>query len=184
MERGIFETNAEKLRQLHKTIEATYRDRQVDEKHYQVWAEACQCFHNSFDRLAFPGGLEQEMDLLKRGDAQAVEMAVRFLEANPWFFRSGYIKEQLLRELRKVSLSEDQRDRLREVIMNRINKGSGREFRRYCRLAKDLMNPKFIAQVGEAMMSDDANISRRAAWVLGSFGIAARDPTSASSGRS
>ena len=83
MERGIFETNAEKLRELHKAIDATYVDRQVDETHYQAWADAGQCFHSSYDQLAFPGGLEREMDLLESRDAQAIEMAVRFLEADP-----------------------------------------------------------------------------------------------------
>ena len=169
MERGIFHTNEQQIRELEKTIEATYVDRDLDEKHYQAWAEACERFRKSFDRLAFPGGLEQEIDLLKRGDGQAVEMAVRYLEADPWFFRSGYIKEQLMRELRKVSLTEDQGDRLRQVIMDRIKTGGGREFRRYCRLAKDLSTAKFVAEVGEAMKSEDANISRRAGWVMSSL---------------
>jgi len=169
MDGNIFEHNAQALRSLHNEIEVTFADRNRNEEHYQLWAQACQRFHSSFDRLAFPGGLEQELSLLKRGDAQAIEMAVRYLEANPWFFRSGYIKEELLQRLKRVALSENQRERLRVVIVERINNGSGREFRRYCKLAKALMNSTFEAKVRQAMMSNDVNVSRRAGWVMNSL---------------
>jgi hypothetical protein len=166
MEQSIFEKNAQTLRQLYNAIEVTFVDRQLDEKHNQLWAEACERFHSSYDGLAFPGGLEQELNLLKRGDPEAVEMAVRYLEADPWFFRSGYIKEELLQALRRIDLTDDQSERLRSVILERITKGSGREFRRYCRLAKRLMNAAFVARVRQAMMSQDSDISRRAGWVM------------------
>ena len=168
MER-IFGTNAEKLRELYQAIKVTFVDRGLDDRHYQEWVEACECFHASFDQLAFPGGLEREFDLLKHSDAQAVEMAVQYLEADPWYFRSGYIKEQLIQALRKVSLTDAQRERLREVVIERIKKGSGREFRRYCRLARDLRSAEFVAKIRQAMLSEDANISRRAGWVMSSL---------------
>lgn len=171
---SVFEKNAQTLRELKSEIEVTFVDRQLDERHHRLWAEACQRFHQSFDRLAFPGGLEQELSLLKSGETQAVEMAVRYLEADPWFFRSGYIKEELLKRLRRVTLTDDQRERLRAVILARINKGSGREFRDYCGLAKHLMNDAFAAEVRQAMMSQDANISRRASWVMSSLESSAR----------
>ena len=166
MEHSIFDKNAATLRELYNQIKVSLVDRELDDEHHELWVAACERFHSSFDRLAFPGGLERELDLLKRGDVQAVEMAVRFLEVDPWFFRSGYIKEEILLALRKVTLTDDQRERLREVIMDRINKGSGREFRRYCRLAKNLVNADFVTKVGRAMTSDDANASRRAGWVM------------------
>ena len=169
MEHSVFETNAQILRALNDEIHLSFVDRERDESHYRRWSDACQRFHSSFDRLAFPGGLDQELNLLKNGDLQAVEMAVRYLEADPWFFRSGYIKEELLKGLKRVALTEDQRERLRAVILERINKGSGREFRRYCRLAKTLMTTAFSKQVREAMMSTDADISRRASWVMSSL---------------
>lgn len=169
MDHSVFETNAQTLRALKDEIDITFVDRDRDETHYRRWSDACQRFHSSFDRLAFPGGLDQELSLLKSGDLQAVEMAVRYLEADPWFFRSGYIKEELLKGIKRVTLTEDQCERLRAVILERINKGSGREFRRYCRLAKTLMTTAFSRQVREAMMSPDANISRRASWVMSSL---------------
>jgi hypothetical protein len=169
MDANIFEHNAQALRALHNEIEVTFAARDRDEEHYELWAQACQRFRSSFDRLAFPGGLDQELSSLKRGDAQAIEMAVRYLESNPWYFRSGYIKEELLQRLKRVALTENQRERLRVVIIERINKGSGREFRRYCRLAKDLMNSALKAKVKQAMTSNDVNVSRRAGWVMNSL---------------
>lgn len=169
IDHSVFETNAATLRALKNQIDAAFTNRQRDESHYGEWADACQRFHLSFDRLAFPGGLERELTLLKCGDAQAVEMAVRYLEADPWYFRSGYIKEQLLKELKGTALREDQRHRLRAVILERINKGCGREFRRYCRLARTLTTTEFAQRVRKAMRSADVNISRRAGWVMTSL---------------
>src|SRR5215510_12924186 len=99
MEQRIFHKNAHTLRELMKAIKVSFVNRERDEDHYELWTLACQQFHSSYDQLAFPGGLEHQLNSLKQEDAQAVEMAVRFLEADPWFFRSGYIKEELLRSL-------------------------------------------------------------------------------------
>ena len=169
MEKSIFDQNAKTLRELHNAIEVTFVDRELDETHHRLWVTACERFHSSYDQLAFPGGLEEQFRSLNRGDAQAIEMAVRYLEADPWCFRSGYIKEELLQALRRAILTNEQRDRLRSVILERINKGSGREFRRYCRLAKDLVNTEFVASVRQATMSQDIDVSRRAGWVMSSL---------------
>ena len=40
--------------------------------------------------LNMPGGIAREFESLKAGDPRAIEMAVRFLEAAPWYFRAGY----------------------------------------------------------------------------------------------
>jgi len=82
-----------------------------------AWKEAARVFHESYDRLAFPGGIAREFELLKAGEPTAIEMAVCFLEADPWYFRSGYHKADFLRLLRKHPLSDDQCARLRDVIL-------------------------------------------------------------------
>lgn len=166
---SIFEHNAKSLRELKDDIEVTFAHRNLDEEHRSLWAEACNRFHTSFDKLAFPGGLDRELRLLRERDQQAIEMAVRFLETNPWFFRSGYIKEELLRLLGQVELSNDQQARLRSVILARIDSGAGREFRRYARLARRLDEPAFRGTVLKRLESEDASVVRRARWVLKSL---------------
>ena len=73
------------------------------------------CLFAKYDQLAFPGGLTKQFELLEAGDPEAIEMAVRYLEADPWYFRSGYYKADMLRFLRKHPLSDDQSARLRAL---------------------------------------------------------------------
>jgi len=78
-------------------------------------------------RTGFPCGVRQacisgrahrEFELLRVGDITAIEMAIQFLEANPWYFRSGYHKADILKMLRKHLLSDDQSARMRNLISN------------------------------------------------------------------
>jgi hypothetical protein len=90
-------------------------------------------------------------------------MAVRFLEADPRFFRSGYIKADLIRHVRKAQLSNDQRIRLRRVILIRIQGQDAREFRSYCHLARAVADADFERQVVEFAASPVSSISRKPA---------------------
>jgi len=166
---NIFQHNAQVLRKLKNDIELSYPNRDRDEQHRLLWVNACERFHNSFDELAFPGGLTRELSLLKEADEQAIELAIRFLEVDPWFFRSGYIKEQLLRLIARVELSDNQQERLRSVILERIETGGRREFRKYSQLARQLDVPTFRKAVLERAELGDVHIRRRAWWILTSL---------------
>lgn len=50
-----------------------------------------------------PPGFWDEYDRLKRGDLLGLETAISFLEADPWFFRSGYLKADLLRFVARLT---------------------------------------------------------------------------------
>jgi hypothetical protein len=163
---NVFESNAARLRELHAAIHTTCKKRDQGVRQRQAWEAACRSFHESFNRLAFPGGLGEAMQSLKAGNPASVEMAVRFLEADPRFFRSGYIKADLIRYVRKAQLSNDQRVRLRQVILIRIQGQGAREFRSYCHLARAVSDANFERQVVKFAASPVASISRHAKWVL------------------
>jgi hypothetical protein len=80
-------------------IKSTYAQRSNSEAPHAAYSEACATFHSFYDQLAFPGGLERGLELLKAHDPSTIETAVSFLEADPWFHRSGFIKADLLRLL-------------------------------------------------------------------------------------
>jgi hypothetical protein len=101
-----FQKNAARLRALHEAIHKTYELRDKSPRHRQAWSDACEEFHHSYDALAFPGGLRYQIERLKAGHADAVELAIQFLEENPMFHRSGYLKEEFIAIIKRAALTE------------------------------------------------------------------------------
>ena len=58
---------------------------------------------------------------LAGGHVRFVEAAIAFLEADPWFFRSGYEKQNIIRHLKRAQLSAAQRERLARVVLAAID---------------------------------------------------------------
>lgn len=121
---------------------------------------------------ALPESDPQFLRRLAKGDARAVDEAIAFLEADPWFFRSGYQKERLIRHLKRLPLRGGQRARLGEIVIAAIDGRDRREFRHYCRLACAVWSTHLDDRVALRIASDDAGIRRRAIWV-GEAAIAA-----------
>jgi len=163
---NIIESNAARIQELNEAIKSAYKKRSEGPRQMQQWRDACRIFHESYDSLAFPGGLNKAMTSLKKKDPAAVEMAIKFLEADPWFFRSGYIKQEVIRHLKAAPLTAGQQIRLRYVILARIQGRDTREFRSYCRLAPFVTNPSFEEQVADLAASRTPLVSRHAKWVL------------------
>jgi hypothetical protein len=115
---------------------------------------------------AFPSSFWDACGRLKRGDPGGLETAIGFLEADPWFVRSGYLKADLTRFVGRVALSADDRERLGRVVCAVVDRGDRREFRRYCRLARAVDTPALRAELGARLGQADAGIRRRSAWVL------------------
>ena len=134
----------------------------------------------SSDRAFMPG--------LASGHVRFIDTAIAFLEADPWFFRSGYEKQNLIRHLKRAQLSEAQRMRLARVVLAAIDghaggvpgrhaggvpghaggvreKGHRVEFRHFGRLACGIWSDFLDAEVAGRMQSPDPGIRRRATWV-------------------
>ena len=159
--------NAAKLRDLNEAVKSTFRVRHEGASQMEAWREACRQFHLCYDQLAFPGGLGESMRRLTEREPVAIESAVQFLEADPMFFRSGYIKEELLEHLsRGIPLNDDQKKRLQQVILLRVRERRTRcEFRRYCRLAPAVSDPSFEEQIAK-LAGPSGVIPTHAQWVL------------------
>ena len=158
--------NAEKLRDLNDAIQETFQRRGESDAQNEEWEAACRKFHTEYDQLAFPGGISEQMRRLATDDPGAIESAIVFLEVDPLYFRSGYIKEDLLERLRWAPLDEGQKRRLQQVILQRIrDPKTRREFRRYCRLAPFVTGPEFENEIAKLAGPSGAK-PKRAQWVL------------------
>ncbi|HKD78863.1 MAG TPA: hypothetical protein VKH81_04170 [Candidatus Angelobacter sp.] len=163
---NVFETNAAELEKLRQRVLDLSRKRRESPKHEAAWHEAARIFHEAYDTLAFPGGLSREFELLRIGDAAAIEMAVQFLEANPWYFRSGYYKADILRLLRKHPLNEDQGARMRKLILERVQGLPVREIRAFARFTPKVTTPEFEAEIVNIAENANRQVARHAQWVL------------------
>ena len=77
-------------------------------------------------------------------NADAKESAIRFLEFDPYYYRSGYIKSKLLVRLKNIKLSASEVKRLQKVICNAIvSQQPTSEFKYYARLLKNVGTPEF-----------------------------------------
>jgi hypothetical protein len=162
----LIRQHAQTLRDLHEAIHTTFQRRDEGAVQREQWSEACRSFHSEYDLLAFPGGVNEGMHRLEEQDPGAIESAVVFLEVDPFFFRSGYIKEDLLERLRWVPLNDDQKSRLQQVILQRIRDAKNRrEFRRYCLLAPFITDIEFEKEITN-LAGPSGTKPKRAQWVL------------------
>ena len=81
---------------------------------------------------------------LSSGETDAKESAIKYLEFDPYYYRSGYIKSKLLVRLKNIKLSASEVKRLQKVICNAIVSPQPKcEFKYYARLLKNVGTPEF-----------------------------------------
>src|SRR5262245_49351798 len=81
-----------------------------------------QRYHLSRSSILAVPEFRNAVERLIVGDPSAAEWAITFLELRPYHYRSGYLKNRLLRHLRKVELGEHQKGRLRDFIIQTIER--------------------------------------------------------------
>ena len=172
--KSLIEENAKKINELMQNINITVKNRNrfynfffsifygKNTDSYNRWQNACKEFHENYDRLAFIGGLNEGLEKLSRSDPDTIENAIVFLEVNPYFFRSGYIKEKVLPILKRIPLSKEQIIRLQNVILHIIDNFYCREFLYYCRLGKKVSSKDFIEKLEKRSNSNNSDIRKRA----------------------
>lgn len=163
---NVFESSAAELNKLHARMHELARRRSESDDAKAAWREAAEAFQTNYDRLAFPGGLASEFERLRNGDAEAIELAVRYLEANPWYFRSGYHKADILKTLKRSRLTPEQCARLRTIILHRVREKPVREMRAYARLAPQVTNKEFESELLTITEHSNRHAARNAGWVL------------------
>ncbi|MCB0355013.1 MAG: hypothetical protein KDD64_15885, partial [Bdellovibrionales bacterium] len=99
-------------------------------------------------------------------DPGAIECAIRYLQMDPFYHRSGYNKERLLRALKKIRLSDAHKSQLVHIMLNVVDSSYRREFRFYCRLAAVLESDFLVAELLNRASSQNEGVRRRAGWML------------------
>ena len=158
--RQLIIDEAAKLNELHEKVHESYSYRGKGAKGYRVWEEACKLFHKYESPL--DEYLEKACSAKKYDDNDLLEFVVQFLELDPWFFRSGYLKQIFLTKIKRSNISETMKSRLRNVLMDAVNKRGAREYKYYCRLAIQIYDENLINYLKESEQSTDARRRERA----------------------
>ncbi|MBL4661406.1 MAG: hypothetical protein JKY19_13700 [Alcanivoracaceae bacterium] len=137
---AIIKQETEVVAKLHLRIHETFKNRSKDLK---SWKKACEEFHAHVSRI--DPILNRVYEEAVYSDKKLQEFIITFLELDPMFFRSGYIKEEMLRKIKKSPLSLKQINRLRQVLKDAVKNRGTREFKKYCSLAINIANPELVA---------------------------------------
>lgn len=117
--RTRIKANAEEVARLRARIFETALERDINPAARSQWTEACAEYHRLYNALAFPGGYAEALEKFRIQDSTVIEPALCFLEVRPYFFRSGYMFQMLLRRVKRAPLTPSQRSRLDAVLARR-----------------------------------------------------------------
>jgi hypothetical protein len=112
----LIESNSAEAARLHRRIHEALAVRDESPRKREEWKRACEIFHRRYDELAFPGGYKGALDRLVAGDLETMEAAICFLEIRPYFFRSGYMFDAILRKAKHAPLNTEQKARLQVIV--------------------------------------------------------------------
>jgi hypothetical protein len=118
---SIIEDNARRLDLMVKRIRDTEARRSETKEAAQAWSAACKEFEALYDQLAFPGGLHNGLERIKKNDVTAAAIALEYLESTPYCFRSQYVATSLRRALNKANLPSKLAQRFEAWHMSKIN---------------------------------------------------------------
>ena len=162
--KSLIESNTARLTALD--LRRREQWRQNGQCHTAAYQVALREFRDNYDQLAFPGGLELGLQRLAKGESGATEHAIQFLEVDPRFFRSGYIKQTILQRLKHADVNATQRARLALLIIRSVHGGGRREFYGYARLAGALQQPEVEAEVQRLATDERPEVRFRVRRIL------------------
>lgn len=129
------------------------------------WLDAIGAFSAARSHV-YPDDLRRvEQGALPAAEVDTADI-LDFLEADPVFYGSGYMKEELLGVLKRRSLQQHDVQRLQAIILNVVRKADRREFRRYCRVASTIDDERFRQELDALEVAEDPDIRRCSGWVL------------------
>ena len=156
---------AEEARRLYNWVQENYRLFQWNTDAKEIYYLAREHYSAAII-AAYPLGFDQDLKHLREGDASGMESILSFLEADPVFYGTGYLKEKLARWIKPEMLTASQTTRLRIVILSVVDRRNQRDFGAFCRLARKVDAPELRRELHTRLFAEDFQIRPRARWML------------------
>lgn len=124
-----------------------------------------ELFHNAHIDI-FEEPFESAWSQFWNGDYSSLDVLIQFLEEDPYFFRSGYMKEALLRRLSVLHLGGSRTVRLRKLCLWAVDSCARRDFRGYCTLASRIADKELVEAVARRLENPESPVRWRAQKML------------------
>jgi hypothetical protein len=160
----LIDREADVLRKLHDDLHYHFDRKARGSRHARLWREACARFHAHVSPLDDWAKIALSGDLAHSTETQ--DFVLTFLERDPMYFRSGYLKEALLRHLKRADLAKAGRERVGNILLDAVRCRGQREFRRYCHLAANLGTAGLRAEIDALTSANDNAVASRARMML------------------
>lgn len=151
------------LESLRIALDRAYGERDGSPAADKIWHEAAASFRSAVETFYAP--YDEVLLGVRAGRVHDIEDATRFLVADPWCFRSGYLKAELMHALANTSLPSHVIQPLRQVVLHRIVDRQPRLLRYAAQLAANLWDDDFEAQITRLEDAGSAEERRAAARV-------------------
>lgn len=146
-------------------IHKTFSGRKNSQEAWSTWENACLDFHNTTLATDFLWSRETQLNI-RSGNRESIDDALLFLEVDPWYFRSGYLKETLIDSLKNAPLTDDDKSRIRNIIISIASGRNRREFRRFCKLAIKVTSDDFEQMLDQLARIHDSESSGKFSYLL------------------
>jgi len=122
--------------------------------------------HSTGDRKWIYPVMERVIEGIEARDLGCAELGIEFIQTNDSFAFGKITKSNVARALRRTTLTETQRERIRRRVIEMLETGYlPREFRQYAKLARKLGLREFMPRIKHlAAISSDAWVQRYCAY--------------------
>lgn len=127
--------------------------------------EAAERFHRAVQN-AWPPGFFTQLDRCRRGEKEALNDILDFIEACPRFFRTGYVLDKALRFVGRPPRSSTQDARLRHIVLKAVRMELRLPFRNIGKVARAVDSPELRKELARVVSEARSPIRERALSVL------------------
>ncbi len=155
------------VNELHTTLKKTVEHRSKSLHQHEQWVRAADAFRNH--QSPIDDLIDKCLKCGLESDGELRQFAFAYIDEDPYFFRSGYVLEDLLRRVKRLTLTTDEKRSIQRLILKRIETQALRNFRRICQLINKIDTDGFRTEVSNRSKSTDPNVKRRAEFALTYF---------------
>ena len=127
-------------------------------KKYQIQAprDLTPIAHGEADKRWIYSVMDRVIEGIEAGDLACAEIGIEFIEEDQSFAFGQVLKSNTARALRRVSLTEDQKERIRKRVVAMLIAGYlPREYRQYAKLARKIGLGRWLNEIKKQLPTDN-----------------------------